>query len=120
MKEDSKVMQQTRSKKIREGDQVLITAGNNKGKSGTVLSVNADKVIVRGVNIRKRHMRGNGPQSPGRIIEREKPVHVSNMALCTADNKPIKLKTRVNSEGERELYYLDGDKSVLYRQIKKK
>lgn len=106
------------SKKIRKGDKVLVIAGNSRGQTGTVLSCLGDKVVVQGINIRKRHMKGQG-DAKGSIISLEKPVHISNLKVCTADGKPIKLKVRFNEEGDKELYYQDGDQVVVYRSLKK-
>jgi len=55
----------------------------------------------------------------GEIIEMEKPVHISNVCLCNADGKPVKVKVRVSSKGEKELYFIDGQKEVVHRVIKK-
>jgi len=70
-------------KKIRKGDQVLVRAGRDVGERGVVLRVlDEQRVIVEGVNMVKRHTRPN-PQlgNPGGIIEREAPIHVSNIGL---------------------------------------
>ena len=71
-------------RRIRKGDEVIVLAGRNRGQRGSVLSVNAgsDRVVVEGVNIVKRHTRPN-PQrgTAGGIIEKEMPIHVSNIAL---------------------------------------
>jgi large subunit ribosomal protein L24 len=111
--------QQRVSKKIRKGDKVLITSGNYKGQSGTVLSCAGEKVVVQGINVRTRHMKGRGEQK-GQKITIEKPVHISNMRPCGADNKPLKLKVRLDEQGARQLYYnKDGGAPVVYREIKK-
>lgn len=71
-------------RRIRKGDDVVVLAGRNRGQRGSVLSVHAgsDQVVVEGVNIVKRHTRPN-PQrgTSGGIIEKEMPIHVSNIAL---------------------------------------
>ena len=69
--------------KIRKGDQVVVRAGKDKGKRGTVLSVTADeRVVVEGINLSKRHMKPN-PQrgTGGGIVETEMPMHISNVAI---------------------------------------
>ncbi len=68
--------------RIRKGDQVIIIAGADKGKKGEVVRVAGDKVIVQNINIIKRHTKPN-PQAgqPGGVIEREAPIHVSNVML---------------------------------------
>ena len=71
-------------RRIRKGDEIIVLTGRNRGVRGTVLSVDAgnERVVVEGVNIVKRHTRPN-PQkgTTGGIIEKEMPIHVSNIAL---------------------------------------
>ncbi|HWR00869.1 MAG TPA: 50S ribosomal protein L24 [Chlorobaculum sp.] len=66
---------------VRKNDEVVVISGNDKGKSGKVLKVYPQKgrVIVEGVNIRKRHMRPTQTSPQGQIIEREFPIHASNV-----------------------------------------
>lgn len=70
--------------KIRKGDDVIVTTGKNKGVRGAVIRVlrGKDKVIVENVNIAKKHQKGNpAAGTPGGIIEKEMPLHISNVAL---------------------------------------
>ncbi|NTU67710.1 MAG: 50S ribosomal protein L24 [Chlorobiaceae bacterium] len=66
---------------VKKNDSVVVISGNDKGKSGKVLKVLPQKgrVIVEGVNIRKRHMRPTQASPQGTIIEREFPIHASNV-----------------------------------------
>jgi large subunit ribosomal protein L24 len=66
---------------VRKNDEVVVISGNDRGKSGKVLKVFPQKgrVIVEGVNIRKRHMRPTQGVPQGSIIEREFPIHASNV-----------------------------------------
>ncbi len=68
---------------IRKNDQVLVIAGNEKGKTGKVLKVFPDtqRVIVEGVNFRKRHTKATQNNPQGGIIEREMAIHVSNVMV---------------------------------------
>lgn len=70
--------------KFRKGDDVVVLTGRNRGQRGNVLSVHrsANRVVVDGVNVVKRHTRPN-PQkgTTGGIVEKELPIHVSNVAL---------------------------------------
>lgn len=69
--------------KIRKDDEVIVLAGKDKGKRGAVTRVlDNDRVFVSGVNVIKRHTKGN-PQmgQPGGIIEKEAPIHISNVAI---------------------------------------
>lgn len=80
---------------IRKGDIVQILSGNDRGKRGKVLSVFKDKqrVLVEGVNMRKHHTRPSARNPQGGIIEREAPVHISNlMIVCPKTDKPTRIR----------------------------
>jgi len=66
---------------VRKGDQVVVIAGNCKGDTGRVLQVDPEKgqVIVEGVRLIKKHTKGNQMNPQGGIIEREGPIHISNV-----------------------------------------
>ena len=68
--------------RIRKGDRVVVIAGKDKGKQGEVVRVLGDKVVVSNINVVKRHTKPN-PQAgqAGGVIEREAPIHVSNVML---------------------------------------
>lgn len=104
------------SKKVRSGDKVVVTAGNSRGKIGKVVRVVGDKIVVEGVNLRKKHMRATRTAKGG-IIEMEMPIHVSNVRVCVEGDRPVKLHVKENSEGQRELYYKDGSNEVVYRTL---
>jgi large subunit ribosomal protein L24 len=76
--------------KIRKGDDVVVTTGKDRGKRGTVLRVlpDADKLVVENVNVVKKHTKPN-PQAgvPGGIVEKEMPIHVSNVMLYNPQSK---------------------------------
>ncbi|MEW5842159.1 MAG: 50S ribosomal protein L24 [Bacteroidota bacterium] len=69
--------------KIRKNDNVIVIAGNNRGKTGKVLKVfpQINRVIVEGVNLRKRHTKPNQKSPQGGIVEKEAPIHVSNIMI---------------------------------------
>ena len=75
------------SKWIRKGDRVLVIAGNDKGKSGEVLTRGEERIIVQGINVRKKHMKRTQETQGGRIIEMEVPIHISNVCLCDKEGK---------------------------------
>jgi large subunit ribosomal protein L24 len=84
--------------RIRKGDEVVVLAGRDKGKRGTVLRrVDAQHVVVEGVNRVKKHQRPNPMKGEqGGIIDRDMPIHVSNVALFNpatkkADRSGVKL-----------------------------
>ena len=89
--------------RIRKGDRVLVITGKNKGQKGEVLRVAADRVIVQNINIIKRHTKAN-PQAnqPGGVIEREAPIHISNvMLLNTATGKGERVGFKVLADGHK-------------------
>ena len=75
--------------RIKKGDKVVVIAGSNKGKEGTVSAVLAkeNKVVVSGVNMVKKHVKPNQAQPEGKIVEKEAPIHVSNVALIDPKTK---------------------------------
>ena len=92
--------------RLRTDDEVIVIAGKDKGKTGRIIRVDPKKerVYVSGLNIVKRHQR----PTPGRpnaqvgVIEREGPVHVSNVALLDPkDRKPTRVGTRRTEQGSR-------------------
>jgi large subunit ribosomal protein L24 len=90
-------------KRIRKGDQVIVIAGKNKGQRGEVLKVVDDRVVVSNVNLVKRHTKPN-PQAnqPGGIVEREAPIHVSNVMLWNpATNKGERVGFKVLEDGRK-------------------
>ena len=89
--------------RIRKGDHVVVTAGKDKGKRGDVVSVAGDKVVVSNVNLVKRHTKPNPQASqPGGVIEREAPIHVSNVMLFNpASGKGERIGTKVLEDGRK-------------------
>lgn len=107
------------SKRIRKGDRVLVIAGNDKGKTGEVLARGEDRILVQGVNVRKKHLKRTQQMQGGRIVEMETPIHISNVALCTKEGERISLQNKTLANGKRELVYKSGGKEVVYRAVKK-
>ena len=107
------------SKWIRKGDKVVVISGNEKGKTGEVIRRTEDRVLIQGVNIRKKHAKRQKKAPGAEIIEMECPVHISNVAICSEEGRPVKLSVRLNKEGEKELYYSEGNKEVVHRQVRK-
>jgi large subunit ribosomal protein L24 len=99
--------------KIRKDDTVQIMAGKDAGKQGVVIRTDPKKetVYVEQLNLIKRHQRaqpsasGQGPGVDGGIIEKEGPIHVSNvMLLDPKDNKPTRVGIRHNDDGQRQRF----------------
>lgn len=79
---------------VHKGDTVLVLAGKDRGKTGTVLRAmpRENKVIVEGINIVKKHMRAGRSNVQAGIIEKSMPLHVSNvMVKCTECGKPTRI-----------------------------
>jgi large subunit ribosomal protein L24 len=84
--------------KIKKSDSVVVISGNSKGKTGKVLKVfpSENRVIIEGVNLRKRHTKANQKNPQGGIIEKEAPIHVSNiMLLDPKTNEPTKIGSKI-------------------------
>ena len=95
-------------RKIRKGDDVIILTGRDRGKRGTVLSiVDTEHLLVEGVNRVKKHQRPNPMKGvTGGIIDKEMPLHVSNVALFNpASKKGDRVGIRVMEDGRRVRYY---------------
>lgn len=88
--------------KIKKGDNIIVISGKDKGKTGKVIRAfhKADKVIVEGINIKKRHQRPTKSNQKGQIIDKLMPVHVSNvMFVDSKTNKPTRIgKKLVNDK----------------------
>jgi large subunit ribosomal protein L24 len=108
-----------KSKKIRKGDKVIVISGDDRGQSGSVLSCSGNSAVVQGLNMCKKHVKRSESNPQGGVLSFEKPINISNLAIFVAEDKPVKLKVGVAADGDRELYYLDGDKKITYRSIKK-
>jgi large subunit ribosomal protein L24 len=90
--------------KIRKGDRVQVLAGRDRGKRGEVLSVapKENRALVQGVNMVKRHQKPQGLSRPGGIIEKEAPIHLSNLALIDpVSDKPTRVGFRVLEDGKK-------------------
>ena len=90
--------------KVRQGDQVTVIAGKERGKRGRVKRVipRQDRIVVDGINFIKKHRRPRGDQDRGGIIEFEAPFHVSNvMLICPHCKKPVRVGYEILPEGDK-------------------
>ena len=102
-------------RRIRKGDEVIVRAGRDKGKRGTVLRVLADdKVIVENVNVVKRHTKPNPARgTTGGIIDKEMPIHVSNVNLFNPfTKKGDRVGFRVLEDGRKVRYFKSNNEVV--------
>ena len=100
--------------RIRKGDQVVVIAGKSKGQKGEVVRVAGDKVVVSNVNMIKRHTKPN-PQAnqPGGIVEREAPIHISNVMLFnSAAGKGDRVGIKVLEDGRRVRVFRSSNEAV--------
>lgn len=100
--------------RIKQGDDVIVLAGKDKGRRGTVSRVLEDRVIVDGINLVKKHTKGN-PQAgdPGGIQEREASLHLSNVALFNSSaKKGGRVGFRVSDAGKKERFFRSDNSSV--------
>ena len=83
--------------KIKKGDRVVVLAGKDKGRQGSVLKVipKVDRVVVEGINMIQRHTRATQADPQGGIRSREAALHVSNVAIVDSKGKPTRVGFRV-------------------------
>ncbi len=89
--------------KVKKGDNVIVLSGKDKGKKGKVVKSmpKLEKVVVEGINIRKRHIKPRRQGEKGQIIERPAPIHVSNvMVICSKCNKPTRIGYKIYKDGK--------------------
>lgn len=89
---------------VRKNDTVVVISGNHKGKRGKVLKVfpETQRIIVEGVRLIKKHSKPNTKLPHGGIIEKEAPIHVSNvMVVCPKTNIPSRVGIRFLEDGRR-------------------
>lgn len=92
---------------FKKDDQVMVIAGKEKGKSGKILSMASENqcVLIEKVNLVKRHSRPSAKNRQGGIIEKEAPIHVSNvMILCSKCNSPVRVGRKTLEDGKKVRY----------------
>ena len=100
---------------LRKGDMVLVIAGDTRdhGRRGKILSVDRvrDRVMVEGVNLIKRHTKPSSSNQQGGIVEKEAPIHVSNiMPWCESAGKPSRIVMKTLDNGTRvRAYKINGE-----------
>lgn len=91
-------------RRIRRGDLVQVISGKYKGRTGKIMAVIADddKVIVEGVNVKKRHVKPNARMPQGGIVEREAPIHACKvMPVDPETGKPTRVRIKKNEDGKK-------------------
>ena len=93
-----------RKRKIRKDDEVIVLTGRDKGKRGAVLRIitKTDRVLVEGVNVTKRHVKPTQGDPQGGIVEREAPIHISNVALIDPESdRPTRVRYKNLEDGRK-------------------
>ena len=101
--------------KIKKGDEVIVIAGRDKGKQGTVSALAANsKCFVTGVNMVKKHTKPNPQEGiQGGIVEKESLIHLSNIAIFNPSSKKAdKVVINVSEEGKRTRVYKSSGKEI--------
>ncbi len=102
--------------RIKKGDTVAVLTGRDRGKRGEVLKVlpAENRVVVRGINVVKRHTRPTA-RSAGGIVEQEAPIHISNVAhIDPKDDKPTRVGFKV-IEGDRKVRFSKRSGEIIDR-----
>ena len=87
---------------LKVGDKVIVIAGKDKGKEGKIISKKGDKVLVEGINVVKKHVKPNGQDQNGGIVDKEALIHVSNVMMIDPKTKK---RTRISHDTNK-----NGDK----------
>ena len=104
---DNERQRDTAMRKLKRDDEVVVIAGKDKGKRGTVSQLLGERAIVRGVNVVKRHTRPNpNLGKPGGIMEQEAAIHISNIAIFNPTaNRADRVGIRIDEDGMKTRYF---------------
>ena len=88
---------------IRKDDQVIVTAGADKGQRGKVLQVltGQDRVIVDGINVRRKHVKPTQSNPQGGVVSMPMPIHISNVSPVDKNGKATRVRFETNKDGEK-------------------
>ncbi len=100
-------------KHVRKGDQVMVTSGDNKGAVGEITRVltKTEQVIVKGVNLRTKHLRRTQMNPQGGTVTIEAPIHISNVSPVV-DGKPTRVRFETGKNGAKTRVAVRGGKSL--------
>ena len=101
--------------KIRKGDQVIVLTGRDKGKRGTVsLRVDADHVVVDGINMVKKHVKPNPMKgTTGGVVDKTMPIHQSNVAIFNAaTGKADRVGAKILADGKKVRVYKSSGEEI--------
>jgi len=103
------------ARKIKKGDEVVVIAGKDKDKRGTVIKmVEGDRVVVENINMAKKHTKANPNKGePGGILDKEMPIHISNIALYNpASGKADRVGFKILEDGRKVRIFKSNDEVV--------
>ncbi|HMN39352.1 MAG TPA: 50S ribosomal protein L24 [Phycisphaerales bacterium] len=92
---------------VRKGDLVMVTSGSHKGKTGTIVRVisgdepGRERVVIKGLNMRTKHLKPTQKAPQGGIITREAPIHISNVSPVDKNGKATRVRVKLNSDGSK-------------------
>lgn len=101
--------------KLKKDDNVIVTTGKHKGKTGKVMSLHPERnaVTVSGINVIKKHQKPNREHPQGGIIEVTKPIHVSKVAIVEpTTKKPSRIGYKVSADGKKTRIYKSSGKEI--------
>ena len=106
---------------VKKGDSVIVTAGNYRGMVGEVLRVRTkdNRVVVKGVNVRTKHIKPSQQHPKGGVLEVEMPIHISNVSPVV-DGKPSRVRFETREDGSKVRVAVKGDKELHTLRGKKK
>jgi large subunit ribosomal protein L24 len=108
---------------VKKGDTVMITAGSHKGKIGEIMRVipDKDRVVIKGINLRTKHLKPTRISPQGGIITKEAPIHISNVSPVV-DGQPTRVRFEIREDGSKVRLAVKGGKvlSTLRSPGKKK
>lgn len=92
---------------IKKGDTVMVIAGDSKGQQGRVLMVDREKekAMVEGVNVVSKHTRPTNKNPKGGIVEKEAPIHISNLKVIDGSGKPTRVGRRLDEKTNKTVRY---------------
>lgn len=92
---------------IKKGDTVMVIAGDSKGQQGRVLVVDIEKgrILVEGVNMVKKHTRPTNKTPKGGIVQKEAPIHISNLKVIDGSGKPTRIGRKIDEKTNKIVRY---------------
>ena len=98
--------------KLKVGDPVIVISGNEKGKRSKIKKIlkSSDKVIIEGINIRTKHKKPLTREESGSLIQKEQPLHISNVMLCDINGVPSKCRIQKIGKNKERFSKKTGEK----------